>query len=332
MRAEAGPALVTSVLGTSEASGEVVARQLDASVAAKLGPGSAGVLGAYAAAGPAAVPSGAADRLRRALEDEWSARPAATPAATDAVPAHSTPTGRALTALGIPLAAVAAFLSALLLLPDSPLALTRRPEPAVVAGPGVTATPRTPTSTASATGPPGTPTPRPGAAGTPSPGPSPTPTPTAPGVVPPTATTANSTSTPTPAATPTPAETATPTPTFAPTATPTQPPTATPTATPTEPPPCEPFISVFTNTITLTPDGSSTIQVFNTDGCGAAPYVTHVSGDFALAVSPESGTIAAFPGSVVLQISAVDPPPGTNVVVSIAGPANVVSVTVLSGE
>jgi len=318
---ELSPATIATVLGVSKASGEVVATRLAA--------GADGAAVAPARLALPAVTSREEENLRELLREAWDVAPSGVVTAplTRRLPP---PKPSAITALALPLAAACAFLAAMLLVPASPLALTRRPEPAVVP-PAVsteTNTPaaRTPSPTAARTATPvggavGTATTSPTATATATTGaPSTTPAPTrtvAPGVTPP--------PTPTPTATQPPSTgTATRTPTPTSTATPTPSPTRTPTPTPTV---CAPRLQVNATNITLPPSQRSTIEVFNADVCGPVQFTAVANVEW-LVVAPAGGTIPAF-DSATLQIAAINPPEGTNTAtITISGPNNSILVNV----
>jgi hypothetical protein len=271
----------------------------------------------------------AAESLRTALAEEWTAPEDHLGAAEPAV-VTPPPRRRALPwMLALFAAAAASVAAALLVVPGSPLSLTRDRGPDVVA-----VAPDTPTSALAATP---TRTSAAGQAASPTPtrttAPStatrtPTGGPVLPSATATTPTPAAATPTATPTQTATTALSATATSTATPTPTPT--PTDTPTVTPT-PSPCSPVIDASAPVITLNAEGRSSITVFNRDACGAAPFVVDVVDAPWLLAAPDSGTIAAF-SSVTITLASDAPPPGAAAVVSIAGPANVVSVTVNSGR
>lgn len=311
------------IMDISPAAAEIVANRADGVAATRLGPPEAARLASYATAAPARFEPGELDHVRERLAASWPEEPA-TLLRDTRPPPPSPPAPRVATALGLPLAAAAALLAALLLVPESPIALTRPAEPPAIA-------PVFPSPTPSPTGASGWSSPAAGSATTAPPGsPSratPTPLPASPSPGEQSATAAPSptaapelrTATPTrtPTAGPTPTRTATPTPSPSPSAT----------ATPTQTPVCTPQIGVVANRISLPPNGQSTIQVFNRDACSEATFVVGVGAAW-LGVAPASGAIPPFPQSVILQLSAVPPPEGeTETTVTITGPAN--SVTVL---
>jgi RNA polymerase sigma factor (sigma-70 family) len=205
------------------------------------------------------------------------------------------------------LTAAAGFLMMALLIPASPVALTRGDEPVQASPTDVVAAPtETPTNT-----PPGgsgggamdtpTPEPTPNEAGTPQAQQSQTETPTAGSTVvntpPPTQGPATATSTPSPTATATPSPTATTTPTATATSTPT---TAPPTATPT-PPPCVPELAAFgSTTINVPPGSTQNFIVFNTQSCAGAFELGSPSEPW-LSVSPTGGSVPAN-GQVAISV------------------------------
>jgi len=311
------------IMGISAAAAELVANRADGVALTRLGPPEAARLASYATAAPVRFEPGELDRIRERLAASWPEEPATL--LRDAKPATpSPPSSRVATALGLPLAAAAALLAALLLVPESPIALTRPAEPPAIAAIFPSPTP-SPTGTSTGT------SPTAGSATTASPGapseatPTPPPASSSPAGA---TTTAGQSPTATPelrTATPTRTPTTGPTPTR--TATPTPSPTPAATPTPTQTPVCTPQIGVVANRISLPPNGQSTIQVFNRDACSEAEFVVGVGAAW-LTVAPTSGAIPPFPQSVILQLSAVPPPEGeTETTVTITGPAN--SVTVL---
>jgi hypothetical protein len=74
---------------------------------------------------------------------------------------------------------------------------------------------------------------------------------------------------------------------------------------------------------------TTTVTVFNGDSCGEAPFTVGSSEGW-IFVEPFSGTIPAFPGSIEVEISLVDPPEGGGSgIVTISGPANSLTIEVV---
>jgi hypothetical protein len=319
-RARLSGAELAAVVGISPANAAIVVDRLPAALERRLGATTEARTRAWASAPTAPVDARRLEVLRARLEPDWPERAPAQRAATPRAPepAHR----RALAVLALPLAAAAAFLAAVLLVPASPLALTRQTEPeqaGIPAVPADTATPRPPTRTAT---PAATVTATPTATSAPvtgggEGGPAATATPTTAGGTPTPTRTAASTTSPSPGTTP--SSTPTPSPTTTPT------PTPTPTATPM---PCRPRVGLPPNLETITMRGDEAVlTVFNQDTCGDAE-VAVLAGDPWLQVEPASATIPAFRSlSVTLHLVA-PPEPGAVTVVTVRGPANAVSVLV----
>ena len=226
--------------------------------------------------------------------------------------------------VGAGLGMAAAMLAVLLVVPASPIALTREDPPklSLAADPDSGGTPgggsqATPTPTLASGGsgggagsstPSGSATPNP--SGTAEPiitGPTPTPSPT-PGPGTPTATPTN---------TPTATATKTPTPTAAPATPTTIPPTATPT-----PQACNPSLGTFIDKLPISPGGTQSFGLSNL-ACGTAAFA--VSSDQPwIDVSPASGTIGPFASvTIVVGVNAAHVPPGEGTytgAVTISGP------------
>ena len=237
--------------------------------------------------------------------------------------------GRSFLKVGSGLAVLAAFLVALLFVPQSPIALTRNDGSSVkLADPGpgsgvdgpATAT-ATPTPAAASPSPvdtpPSTPTPaatsQGGAAGT-----SPTAT-----------STLAATATPTKApntATPTPTRTSTPTATPTRTSTPTPQPTATPTKVP-----CNPVLQGSATSLNIASGSSATFVVTNPEPCDAS-FSIGTAGGLWLSASPAGGVLPAQSGAlVIVSVSASLLPPGEGDyfgTVTVFGPNNSFTVQV----
>jgi hypothetical protein len=258
-------------------------------------------------------------RVRAVVEGEWAVPRVATVAAASHDPGNRRPA--LLTMLGIPLAALAACLSALLLVPISPVALTREPEPA---GRVAAATPPEESETATRTATtPASGTPRPGSTATPTPQATRTPTNVDGGTEP---TTPRASASPTSTGTATPS--ATPSQPVSPSPTPT-PVTPTPTPTP-SPEPCVPELAPNVEEVTMQRGAlTTTVTVFDGDSCGDAP-ISVESSEAWIFVQPTEAVIPPFPGSIEVEISLVDPPDeGGRGVVIISGPANSLTIEVV---
>jgi RNA polymerase sigma factor (sigma-70 family) len=257
-------------------------------------------LAAFAAFGAIGSPLGAKAHILEGLMQQWPG-PAAGGggAGSGAGGGGSTPRGGAAAGgaggagpsflkVASGLAMLAAFLVALLFVPQSPIALTRNDGSTVKladaspgAGGGSVAT-ATATATTAAVSPSPTDTPAPTAtpattsqAGAGNAGPTPTHTP------PPSATPTEAPNTATPTATRTSTPTATPTPT----STPTPSPTATPTKVP-----CDPLLNGSVFALEIAPGGSAGLVVTNPQPCDAS-FSVGTSGGLWLSASPAGGTI-----------------------------------------
>lgn len=269
-------------------------------------------LAAFAAFGAIGSPVGAKAHILEGLMQQWPG-PAAGggSAGSGAGGGGSTPrggaaaggaggAGRSFWKVGSGLAVLAAFLVALLFVPQSPIALTRNDGSTVKlvdAGPGDGGdSPATATITGTATAataaaspsptdtPASTPTPATTSqAGTGNAGPTATHTP------PPAATPTKAPNTPTPTATRTSTPTATPTKT----STPTPSPTATPTKVP-----CNPVLQGSAFSLDIAPGGSASLVVTNSQPCDAS-FSVGTSGGLWLSASPAGGTIPAQSAALV---------------------------------
>lgn len=260
-------------------------------------------LAAFAAFGAIGSPAGAKAHMLEGLMEQWPG-PAAgggsvasgaggggtTPRGGSAAAGGAGGAGRSFLKAGSVLAVLAVSLVVLLLVPQSPIALTRNDSGAVKHADtdpgdgGVSPTTATATATATPTTAAASPPP------TETPASSPTPA-TGAGNTGPTAT-----HTPSPAATPTKApNTATPTATrtSTPTATPakTSTPTPSPTATPTTVP-CNPVLNGSVFALEIAPGGFATFAVTNPEPCGAS-FSVGTAGGLWLSASPAGGTIPA---------------------------------------
>ncbi|PWB68015.1 MAG: hypothetical protein C3F15_17200 [Holophagae bacterium] len=260
-------------------------------------------LAAFAAFGAIGSPVGAKAHMLEGLMEQWPG-PAAgggsaasgaggggtTPRGGSAAAGGAGGAGRSFLKAGSVLAVLAVSLVVLLLVPQSPIALTRNDSGAVKHADtdpgdgGVSPTTATATATATPTTAAASPPP------TETPASSPTPA-TGAGNTGPTAT-----HTPSPAATPTKApNTATPTATrtSTPTATPTK--TSTPTPSPTATPttvPCNPVLNGSVFALEIAPGGFATFAVTNPEPCGAS-FSVGTAGGLWLSASPAGGTIPA---------------------------------------
>lgn len=214
--------------------------------------------------------------------------------------------GRSFLKVGSSLAVLAAFLVALLFVPQSPIALTRNdgssvkladPDPVSGVDGPATAT-ATPTPAAAIPSPvdtpPSTPTPaatsQGGAAGT---------SPTATSTLPATATTTKAPNT----TTPTPTRTNTPTATPTRTSTPTPQPTATKV-------PCNPVLQGSAVALNIAPGSSATVVVTNPEPCDAS-FSIGTAGGLWLSASPAGGVLPAQSQAlVIVSVSASLLPPG----------------------
>ncbi|MCO5200305.1 MAG: sigma-70 family RNA polymerase sigma factor [Chloroflexi bacterium] len=262
-------------------------------------------LAAFAAFGAIGSPVGAKAHMLEGLMEQWPG-PAAgggsaasgaggggtTPRGGSAAAGGAGGAGRSFLKAGSVLAVLAVSLVVLLLVPQSPIALTRNDSGAVKhadTGPGDGGvSPTTATATATATATPTTAAASPPPTETPASSPTPA---TGAGNTGPTAT-----HTPPPAATPTKApNTATPTATrtSTPTATPakTSTPTPSPTATPTTVP-CNPVLNGSVFALEIAPGGFATFAVTNPEPCGAS-FSVGTAGGLWLSASPAGGTIPA---------------------------------------
>lgn len=297
-------------------------------------------LAVFAAFGAIGAPAGARAHILEGLLRQWPG-PAATaagagPAGPGGGAAHGGPgpadsggraVGRGFLRVGSGLVALAAVLVALLIIPQSPIALTRddggAPIPAGPSqGPGSMPPP----------GEPFTPVPGRSPAPAPSPGASPTASSTAhagAGNASPTATQA-----PPPAATPTQAPntpTPAPTRTSTPTATPARTPTPTPTPTKV---PCFPVLQPSTTALEIPAGGFATFVVTNSEPCDVAFTVGSqvFSGGAWLSASPAGGTIpAGAEATVTVSVDAGLLPAGEGAYygyVTVQGPNNSFTVQV----
>ncbi|MBA4181588.1 MAG: hypothetical protein C0506_13440 [Anaerolinea sp.] len=297
--------------------------------------------GAFVAIG---APSGAKAKVLEGLMRQWpgpatAGADAGGPGAGGNVPAP--PGGgfagffggaRSFLKVGGGLGVAAATLALLLMVPASPIALTREDAPktllAVDPGDGTPAPGRSGTPT---------PTPRPGGAGggdpdaTASASPAPAASATAqPHISAPTSTPAPSQATPTAAPTSTPTasatSTATQTPIPAPTATPTPTPLPpTPAPTPTAPP-CTPSLGTFIDKLLIAPGATQSFELFNLT-CGTATFAIGTSTPW-INVSPANGSIGPFPSitsaTILVGIDAAQVPPGEEThtgAITISGPS-----------
>lgn len=262
-------------------------------------------LAAFAAFGAIGSPAGAKAHMLEGLMEQWPG-PAAgggsaasgaggggtTPRGGSAAAGGAGGAGRSFLKAGSVLAVLAVSLVVLLLVPQSPIALTRNDSGAVKhadTDPGDGGvSPTTATATATATATPTTAAASPPPTETPASSPTPA---TGAGNTGPTAT-----HTPSPAATPTKApNTATPTATrtSTPTATPTK--TSTPTPSPTATPttvPCNPVLNGSVFALEIAPGGFATFAVTNPEPCGAS-FSVGTAGGLWLSASPAGGTIPA---------------------------------------
>jgi DNA-directed RNA polymerase specialized sigma24 family protein len=312
---------LAEVLGITEGSAAIVLARVVQSLHQDLGPGAAAELAAHAR-GPASQPGETATReLRELVLAAWPERQPEAPVA--AAPRRSSRRSRTVTALGLPLAALSAGLAALLLIPASPVALTR--ETGVPAAP-VQHTPGGPARTvivtvtipASRTPTPATRTPRP---------PSPSPARTQAGGA--------STATPRPSSTPSPSAPAgsrTVAPSASPSTSPTQTPTITPTPTPTATPtPCEPRITLaggdLSTKIAIPGSGQTSIDVFNSATCGEVAFSAGTSAAW-LQVAPLTGVIGPFRWVTLVITASELPKEASAAAITVSGPSNTVTITV----
>lgn len=259
-------------------------------------------LAAFAAFGAIGAPAGAKAHILEGLMRQWPGPATAAPGgggagsggggapgATGLGGPGGGAAGRSFLKVGSGLAVLAAVLVALLLVPQSPIALTRdeggtvaQADPSPGGGttpppvetftpvPGLSATPEPSPSP----GPAASPTPQAGAGGA-----SPTATPT----LPPAATPTTAASTPTP----TPTRTSTPTATPTRTSTPTPSPTATPTKVP-----CFPVLQGSVFALEIPAGGVGTFVITNPQPCDAS-FSVGTSGGLWLSASPAGGIIPA---------------------------------------
>lgn len=271
-------------------------------------------LAAFAGLGAIGAPAGAKAHILDGLLQQWPG-PATSSASASAgggqggagVPIRLAPRGggfggsNGFLKVGAVLSAAAGLLLLALVIPASPLALTRGDEP-VSANPDgeVVVVDETPTPTSTST-PASTATQLPQATQQGQQVPTETATATA---------TATSTSTPPPTAgpgTPTNTPTATPTNTNTPTATATatRTPTATPTTQPDTPtpttPPCQPSISASSTSLNVPAGGTQNFVLFNNQPCAGSFSLGQPSASW-LDVSPLSGSVPAN-GTVTIQVS-----------------------------
>lgn len=273
-------------------------------------------LAAFAAFGAIGAPAGAKAHILDGLMQQWPG-PAAgggsagagsgggggTPRG-GAAAAGAGGAGRSFFKVGSGLAMLAAFLVAILFVPQSPIALTRNDGSQVrQVDPGPAGSDETPVAgspTATPTPPPASPSP----ADTPVPTPTsvvtavagaggetPTATQTQPPPPTATATATNVPNTPTPTATATRTNTPTATPTRTNTPRPTSTPTPSPTATPTRVP-CTPLLQGSTFSLDIAPGASASFVVSNLEPC-ATTFSVGTSGGLWLSASPAGGTIPA---------------------------------------
>ncbi|MGE5595426.1 MAG: hypothetical protein ACM3S1_05260 [Hyphomicrobiales bacterium] len=305
-----GAAELAAVLGVRKASAELVLARLTGLSAADLAGAGPDPLAAYAALPRFAPPPGLLEETRERVAAAWTSwSPAGDGADPGFVPAPAwlepPPARRNLLWPLMPvLAGGALLLGLLVLLPASPVALTRQSSPAhslaASTDTGDEPDPARPTARDPATP---TATRRAGASVTPSPRTTPT---TAAGdsEATPTPTTEDRRS-PTPTASPTATvRTATPSPT--PTATATVPATATPT--PTQ---CSSVLRSNLNNgaVTMPPDGRSSFVILN-NFCGPSTFtVTEVPEADWLELAPHSGTIASG-SSALVNLHALTSEPG----------------------
>lgn len=316
-------AALAAVLGVSPGSaGRVIALLLPDARRAFEAAGQPDGLAAWAGQPQAEPPPGLAERVAGAALGAWTGVPHRRPVASDAsfdpaadwAPRPAEPPRTSGWLLGPVLAVVAALFSLALLVPGSPIALTREslgaPFEAIGIG-GGTSTPGRATTGAGAgatPSPPATPTPSPAR------GPSPSATATVGGVVAtPTATELALTPIPTETPAETPTATATATPTDEPTPTATATSTLTPTATATQPPTATPTrcgsaLRSNVGKIVVGPSGRSSFTLLN-NFCGAVAY-TVTTLDAWLEVTPNIGTLPSG-GSTVVTVIVRAPGPGT---------------------
>ncbi len=314
---------LATVLGVSRGSARLLVRRLLLSAETELppGPGSS-ALQAFTAVPLVEAPGGLRAIALAAVADGWpGARPLPVRRPTPAEEPYPARPSRWLVPVAAGLFLVAVALGASLLVPTSPIALTRKsdlpaagapfftsPDPQTVVL--VTATPRrlspTPTRTPAAT-----------ASSSPGAGSSATQTAT-----PPASPTAGATQSATSTATRTPAP---------PTSTP-APPTPTPTAAPPTPTPttCVVTIAAQVERLPATPGVDTFFPVYNFSACGPAGFT--VTSDVPwLTIAPVLGSIP-LNKSVDIHVVA-DPPAGSGTYsarLTVTGPANTLTVTVVS--
>jgi hypothetical protein len=302
-RAGLGAEGLGAVMGVSRESAAAVLRRVEAEPP-----------GGDEAAPPALAPAGLAESAIADVAWRWPARVAGLPRRERALPAAASVGGaswRAFASAGVPLAAVATILGVLLLVPASPVALTRgSDEGAVLPATGVPSP--TPTRTATATA---TTTRTARATATPR-------TTVAGGALTPTPTGVTATATATPTATLTATATATPARTPTPTASPTRTATATPTT-------CQPAIFANLELLPVRPGTTSEFTVFNAF-CGDVSVSISVSSDWVLV--PGDAIPIPSGGSIQVPVAAEPPDePGTyEAVITVTGPANTIIITVHS--
>lgn len=297
---------VAAALGVHLASAQLVLERVRVAALALTPDGNVDILAQYGDIPAIEPPPGMAEPLLAELRGGWRA-PSSTTHDTPVAPFVPTaewvepppPVRRRTWPVAPIIALLAGLFSVALLLPESPVALTRatprRVAPAVVLdatpqplSPHPTATASRPSPTATATA---TTEPRTEALEVLGDTATPTPTPT---------------ESPTPTATPTVSETATATPpsaTATPNATPTEtatPPTAT--ATPTS---CTPQLSASTYRLTLPSSGQSSFKLLNGSCATASFNATAVSGGEWLSFAPAAATIAPW-DDVVIELVAND--------------------------
>jgi RNA polymerase sigma factor (sigma-70 family) len=282
------------------------------------------VFAAFAAVEP---PAGLQDEVLQQLLAQWPGPAVAAPAGEmDSLPAKRRPflggpsAGRLFGGLGL----AAVLLLVLLLVPASPIALTRgEGEQLVQAQANATTDPSATNTKAAIIAATRTPTTGSGATATASPTiRNPTPVATSDAQV---AAGASATSTPSPAATPSPRPTLTPTPS------PTAP---TPTTTATTPAPCRPSIGTASITdLTVTLGGTSNFPLFNQAFCASVSFTAAVAdGAPWLSVDSAGATIpAGHSATINVRINAALVPTGEGLysgTLILTGPNNTVSVSV----
>jgi hypothetical protein len=283
---------LVGVLRVSPRSAAAVAARLTENLEHRLAP-AAGVTAAdaLAAAAPVALAPGIEDEVMDALMARWPQRAVPPPrrARVTTGPVLRVTPRPAVTRVAPPLITAAGILALALLLPFSPIALTRTSKPeaghpvgidsAGSGSPVATAT-RRPIAVPGAGTAGSTPSPRPSATG----GLATATATVVPGATPRT-TTPDQTATATTAASATASPAPSPTPTAQPSPTATQPP-ATPTATT-----CVPALSTGeVKFITILPDTSSFFELHNSF-CGPADYSVEVSGEWLELTSPARGSL-----------------------------------------